>query len=305
MAIKTSVFQPESVKDLVVVSTTQVKLPAGSFIRFGGMGYVLNTDLLLSPSLAASTIYSVYVVLNAGEPTLVSSTNGNAIGPVGYTKWKLVGLISSNASSQIASAGFYTQQRFTSGSGTYSLSSPDIKYIRVRIAGGGGGGGGVSGGGGGTGGTTTFGSSLLTATGGSGGSLNGGAGGTTTVNSPAVAIVATNGGSGSSTGSIVNGLGQIGGANPLGGAGGGSGYNSGISAGSGAANTGAGGGGGATQAGNQTCGAGGGAGGYIEAIITVPQSSYAYSVGGGGTSGGSFAGTGGSGVIIVEEFYQF
>jgi hypothetical protein len=50
-------------------------------------------------------------------------------------------------------------------------------------------------------------------------------------------------------------------------------------------------------------------GGYIDAIITSPASSYSYQVGAGGTSGtagtsGYVGGAGGSGIIIVEEYYQ-
>jgi hypothetical protein len=54
-------------------------------------------------------------------------------------------------------------------------------------------------------------------------------------------------------------------------------------------------------------GGGGGAGGYVNAIIVNPSTSYPYIVGTGGTggTGTSFAGgNGGSGIIIVEEYYQ-
>jgi len=47
-------------------------------------------------------------------------------------------------------------------------------------------------------------------------------------------------------------------------------------------------------------GGGGGAGGYIEAFLHNPQNTYLYSIGSGGASGGY---AGGSGVIIVEEYY--
>lgn len=64
-----------------------------------------------------------------------------------------------------------TQQRFTSGSGTY-MTPAGCTYIRVRMVGGGGGGGGsgsTAGTAGTSGGTTTFGTSLISCTGGSAG----------------------------------------------------------------------------------------------------------------------------------------
>lgn len=49
----------------------------------------------------------------------------------------------------------------------------------------------------------------------------------------------------------------------------------------------------------------GGAGGYLEATISSPNATYSYSVGNGGTPSGTVpGGAGGSGLIIVEEFYQ-
>ena len=57
-----------------------------------------------------------------------------------------------------------------------------------------------------------------------------------------------------------------------------------------------------------TSGSGGGAGGYIEAIINTPfAGSYATVVGAGGAAGTGTAihgGAGGSGYIVIEEYYQ-
>lgn len=77
-----------------------------------------------------------------------------------------------------------------------------------------------------------------------------------------------------------------------------------------AANTGGGGGGascGLTTA--QVTGSGGGSGGFIDAIITSPLRTYAYSVGYGGTGGsagtnGYPGGAGGSSLVEVTEYYQ-
>jgi len=203
-----------------------------------------------------------------------------------------------------------TVQTFLSGSGTYTTPA-NVKYIRVKMVGGGGGGGGSNGAGAGTngtsGGNTTFGSSLLTATGGSFGKINndqGGVGGTCTINSPATGFSFVGGqGGGGSTVSIAG----EGGSTPFGGSGNrppgatGAGY-------AGSTNTGSGGAGGATGSGNNS-GSGGGAGGYIEAFIASPSTTYAYAVGAagaggsGGSGGGAAGGNGGSGIIVVEEYY--
>lgn len=222
-----------------------------------------------------------------------------------------------------------TTTSLLSGTGTYTTpTNPAPLYLKVRISGGGGGGrggsaAGTSGGDGGNGGTTTFGSSLLTATGGMGGSVSntgGGAGGTATVNSPALQIIALTGGTGGGDSSILAAGSNsavlqsgAGGNNPLGGAGGSVqggvgityvGINGSVNTGSGAS-----GGSGDYNFNSVVSGEGGGAGGYLEARIPFPSSTYAYSVGASGTAGtagtnGAAGGTGGSGIIIVEEFYS-
>lgn len=210
-----------------------------------------------------------------------------------------------------------TIQKFTSGSGTYTTpTSPAPLYIHVRMVGGGGGGRGSGSGAqgsGGNGGDTTFGSSFLTASGGAG--YSGGAtglGGAATINAGAtgLAITGATGQGGQITGasSGSSALGGMGGVSPLGGMGQ-SLVNATASAS--AANSGSGGpGGGVTgTALAMTAGGGGGSGGYIDAIVTSPASSYAYAVGAAGTAGtlgttGFAGGAGGSGVIEVTEFYQ-
>lgn len=208
------------------------------------------------------------------------------------------------------------------GAGTYTLpSSPRTPlYIRVRLVGAGGGGGGsgsAAGSSGGTGGTTFFrvGASpdLLVGVGGNGGGLTGGAGGsggTASLGSGPVGIALQGGGgAGGGIGGGVNVLGgSTGGSSAFGGGAAGSGFGG---AGSAApANTGGGaGGGGSNGTATVATGGGGGAGGFVDAIITSPASSYSYSVGVGGTAGsagtsGLGGGVGGSGLIIVEEYYQ-
>lgn len=211
-----------------------------------------------------------------------------------------------------------TVQKFTSSSGTY-YTPAGATYIRVRLVGGGGGGAGSAavannnGGNGGTGGNTTFGTSLLEANGGqggqgAGGSGAGGTGGAVSLASPAIGMAIAGGrgqgfhGSASSTPS----RGSMGAVSPFGGGSGGC-TQAGVGENA-VANSGSGGGGaGANSA--QYSGASGGSGGYIDAIIFNPLSSYAYAIGAAGTAGsagtsGTAGGTGGSGFIIVEEFYQ-
>ena len=211
-----------------------------------------------------------------------------------------------------------TVTTLTSGSGTYTVPY-GVRYLTVQMVGGGGGGAG-SGTANGTpataGGSTTFGASLLTATGGgvAGTNSHGGSGGTGTVNSPAtvVAIFGGSAGQAPSSKSVpgnMSGSGGVGGTSYFGGAGkAGGGTNAGGgSAAFGNSGSGGGGGGGGTN-GAVFGGPGGGAGGYVEAIISNPNSSYSYSVGTGGSGAGAGpsgqpGGAGGSGVIIIKEHY--
>jgi hypothetical protein len=213
-----------------------------------------------------------------------------------------------------------TVQRFTSGSGTCTISA-GVTWIRVRLWGAGGGGGGsgtASQTAGSAGGATTFGSSLLTANGGAGGGIignAGGLGGTVTVNSPAITVIKLVGGVGGGHGfnnSVANGSslpGGMGANGPFGGGGGGAVYaGAGIDA---EVNTGGGAGGGGTTTGttNSYSGSGGGGGGFIEAIIVTPDATYSYAVGAAGAKGnagtnGFAGGIGGSGYIEVTEYYN-
>ncbi len=200
-----------------------------------------------------------------------------------------------------------TQTRLTSGSGSYSPPS-GVSYIRVRMVGGGGGGAGSAGpgtGNGGGGGNTTFGTSLLVANGGGGGVVegnDGGIGGTASLGSGPIGI-ALSGGNGTAGGSNGNTISQggAGAPSPFGGAGGG--MYEGAVGGIAVPNTGSGGGG--NNTGSSAPGSGGGAGGYVDAMIPVPSPAYPYSVGVAGSAGaGTYpGGSGGSGIIIIDEFY--
>lgn len=217
-----------------------------------------------------------------------------------------------------------TVQKFTSGSGTYTRpSNPAPLYIQPVLVGGGAGGGGsgtTSGTAATAGGNTTFGTSLLSANGGAIGArdADGGVGGTASLGTGPAGIALQGGSGGGSARQHASETtpatipGGQGGSSAFGGAGlggsiGGAGSGAG---GAGVTNTGGGGGGGAASANNGVnSGSGGGAGGYIDAIITNPNATYAYAVGAGGTgqaagTNGFAGGAGGSGIIVVYEYYQ-
>ncbi len=213
-----------------------------------------------------------------------------------------------------------TIQKFTSGSGTYTVPV-GVTHINVRMVGGGGGGagGGTSGAGNGTaGGNTTFGTSLLAANGGSGGTggqAAGASGGSASLGTGPIGTAVTGSGGGSPTGTGGTGLwasGGVGGISPFGGGSvPGTANLAGVAA---IANSGSGGsGGGANTTASNISGAGGGAGGYVDAWINVGMAvwanTFSYSVGssgGGGSAGGGSSSSGlagGSGYIEVTEYY--
>lgn len=287
-------------------------LPTVTYLTVTGA----TAGYLFTCSTANATVGAVYA--NNGHNYTVLSTLASGT------------LFFCSGASAPLSSGTLTKQSGT-GDSTITFSAiqalatyttpANCKYLKVKMAGAGGGGGGagtsLSGGAGGNGAPSLFGSNLLLCFGGKGAPAYGsvvGTGGSATVNSPALQMLVLAGG----TASYVSGLnsdgnvaGGMGGTNPLGGAGG-SGQpqvNATVAAGQpAAANTGAGGGGASPESGSQSAGGGGAAGGYIEALIPSPASTYYYAVGAGGTGGtagtsGGVGGAGGSGVISIEEHY--
>lgn len=253
-------------------------------------------------------------VLYASAANVFSKLSGNTSTTKKYLQQTGTG--SAAAAPVWAALPTPTIQKFTSGSGTYTTPA-GVAWIRVRMVGGGGGGAGSGtslGGGayaGVAGGNTTFGT--CTANGGSPGqTASFGAGGSATLGSGFVGLVLSGqaGGYGPYSTSTANTVyGGDGGSSVFGGAGKSSNNSTavGIAA---VANTGSGGsGGGLVATVNTYSGGGGGAGGYIDAIIVSPASSYSYSVGSGGVAGsagpnGAAGGAGAAGQIIVEEYYQ-
>lgn len=207
-----------------------------------------------------------------------------------------------------------TVQRFTSGSGTYTVPA-GVKAIRVLAVGGGGGGGGSANssnnaGNGAQGGTTLFGA-IAHIMGGGGGPKDAGgvaAGGTPTVNPPGIIVFSEVGGQGGgsgNTGSATTVTGGMGGASCLGGGGSGAGNVAGQAA---TTHGGGGGGGGTPGSAGNIYGGGGGAGGCAVFWLTTLNASYSYVIGAGSTAGtagtsGYQGGAGGGGIITVEEFY--
>lgn len=268
----------------------------------------------------------------SGNLTLAKNTNdqltfgGNVLVPL-TTKGDLLGFSTINArvpvgadgtvltadstqtlgvkwASSLSSPKAPTIQRFTTGSGTYTTpTSPTPLYIKVTLVGGGGGAGGTGSSGGtsgGSGGNTTF--STSTAGGGGGSSVSGISGGnggqpTNSFSLDIAEILGNCGGSGLPA--ITNTYGGLGGSTYLGAS---------VNSGAAGANTGA---GAAGTSGSATIASsgGGGAGATAIGIITSPSLTYSYSVGAGGAAGtagtgGGVGHAGGSGLIVVEEYYQ-
>lgn len=258
-----------------------------------------------------TTLTTAYGVVCAGTTANGSLQNAGAGTSGQYLK--------SNGTSSLPSFASFTPptiQKFTSGSGTYTTASNAV-YIKIKMVGGGGGGGGsgAGGGNGSTGGNSTFGTSLLSANGGTGGVPNGalgGVGGSASLGTGPIGTALSGGyGQAGFTSSAVGSspCGGFGGTTAFGGAGSGGNGNGGGAGASAISNTGAGGGGGGGSATTTFAGAGGGAGGYVDAIITSPLSTYSYVVGAAGTAGtagasGFAGGAGGSGYIEVTEYYN-
>jgi hypothetical protein len=203
------------------------------------------------------------------------------------------------------SSSGWTRQVFTSGSGTYTTPA-GCKAILVKLKGAGSGsaGSGSAGGtGGGAGGATTFNAGAITAPGGQATtvlSFTGGLGGAVGVGGD----FSIAGGDGDNANAAI----AFGNAGKGAGAGGGKAASPNVANNTaGKANSGGGGGGPASASGVGAVG-GGAEGAYTEKLIVSPSASYTYAVGAAGTAGAAgtsgFAGMpGGSGIIIVEEYY--
>lgn len=281
-----------------------------------------NVQKFLSGSGTYTKAYAFVISSGSATAAATYTNNGNT-----YTVLNTVSsstLVYMSGTADPTTTGTLTK---ASGTGDSSITFTEFSkpvYLKIKMVGGGGGGSGgttaaSSSTAGGAGGNTTFGSSLLTANGGSGGllastNLKGGGGGTATVASPALGIALTgatgNPGGNTNTTYGANALSGAGASSPFGGAGPADSFKNNVNNDA-VANTGSGGGGGSSNAAgtDNFGGSGGGAGGYLEAIIPAPSTTYSYAVGAGGSAGsggtGGYAGgAGGSGIIIVEEHFQ-
>ncbi len=78
-----------------ILMAASIASPA--YLTIGGQQFKVTTQLSVAVgSLTANTRYQIYAVQSAGVVSLVISLRENSLGPVGYSRWKLVGSILSN-----------------------------------------------------------------------------------------------------------------------------------------------------------------------------------------------------------------
>ncbi len=275
-------------------------------------GSIGITSFGSSATLAAPTyrlVFSAGTTLTYNATSLVTPTGQNLVLLAGATavaqyrgsgNWTIL---------EYANPANYPTRQILTVSGTYTTPSGANRLFARMVGGGGGGGDSNGGAAGGAGGTTSFGA--FTAVGGAGGPAGSGAfaglpaaGGTGGVGASCYRKAGMAGASGTAqAGGAVVTMGGQGGISPFGGAGVNDPNGGGYAAAQ--ANTGSGGAGGIVGVTNNGAGSGGGAGEYVELCINNPAASYVFVIGAGGTAtgGAALSGAGGSGVIIVDEYY--
>jgi hypothetical protein len=190
----------------------------------------------------------------------------------------------------------------SSSSGTYTTPLGSIR-LYVRMVGGGGGGGASVTNTGSPGASSTFGASLTAGGGGGGGGGGSGGGGIGGTSTGCDFTIPGNAGQSAAANAATVTYGGYGGASIFGGAP----ANPINSAGDNAATNSGSGGSGAGNGTSGAVGSGGGAGAYCEKLLSTPASSYAYGIGAGGLGGAAgvnAGGNGGSGIIIIDEYYD-
>jgi len=69
------------------------------YLTIGGQQFKITSQLSVAlPAMSANARYQVFAVQTAGVVSLVISLNENSVGPVGYSRWKLVGSLRANGS---------------------------------------------------------------------------------------------------------------------------------------------------------------------------------------------------------------
>lgn len=144
-------YLQENIPLITKISGTQIQLAASYLgqsgrINVGGQQYRLTTALqcnlattgfggLDTGSLAANTLYYIYVVVNGSNAAgLVCSTSNPAVGPTGFTAWREVGrfrtFLGSAAVGVVVNRFIGGSKSRSSGSWT-AWSSPSIDNITV------------------------------------------------------------------------------------------------------------------------------------------------------------------------------
>lgn len=127
----TQFFGKTIIKKLNRLSATTAQLPAGSNIRIGGQGAILDSALNLdvtgtglggldSGSIAANSLYYVYVVISGSTLSLVASLSASA--PTGFLIYRKIGAIYTNPSAEITIAVEF-------GKTTTDWSIPEVHEI--------------------------------------------------------------------------------------------------------------------------------------------------------------------------------
>lgn len=311
---------------LVDASNSVRNISAGfvmTSVAASGTATVVNSGSVPQSGLVPGSVYyadpSTAGGITATEPTLT----GTFIISVGIavSATELLTSFSGPLEAGVASGLVApTQQVFSSGSGTYTPTSPSVLYIVVKAVGGGGGGGGadvISGTIPTAGGSTTF--DANTAVGGGRGwnsneqEVGGAGGGYSLATSPWYGYGSYGGDGGGTSQVSVGGIamaGPTGGASYFGGGGHGGFQGNSIPPNTGNPWGAGGGGGGMSTSTTYSMGSAGGAGGFFEMRLPLPSTNFpsgiAYSVGAAGARGpnGAAGANGASGIIIVDEYYQ-
>lgn len=93
----------------VLSHNTGVITMAPSLVTVGGQQYRTGTlirTIATDVTMAASTLYIVFAVLNSGNVELRISANMNSIGPAGFSAWTIVGAFYSNNAGTVAFSSF-------------------------------------------------------------------------------------------------------------------------------------------------------------------------------------------------------